>query len=249
MITLLVSIITPSYNAQDFLQPCIDSVLSQTYRNWELIIVDDCSSDNSQKIIEMYAKKDSRIKPIFLQQNVGAAMARNHAITAAKGEYIAFLDSDDTWLPHKLEKQLTFMQKENLAFSYASYYTMSETGQETGKFIVPENISYESILRTCSIGCLTAIYDVNKLGKTYMIDASKGEDLALWLNIMKRIKVTQGIQEPLAHYRIQSNSLSSNKLNAAKAQWYVYRKAEDLGILKSSYYMLHYAYHGFMKYR
>ncbi|CAA6812546.1 MAG: Putative N-acetylgalactosaminyl-diphosphoundecaprenol glucuronosyltransferase [uncultured Sulfurovum sp.] len=246
---MLVSIITPSYNAQDYLKPCIESVLSQTYTDWEMLIVDDCSSDNSREIIEAYAKKDSRIKPTFLQKNVGAAMARNDAIATSEGHYIAFLDSDDTWIPHKLEKQLKFMQKNDIAFSYSSYYTMSETGENTGEFIVPARISYESILKTCSIGCLTAIYDVKKLGKTYMINASKGEDLALWLNIMKQIKVTKGIVEPLAHYRIQSNSLSSNKLNAAKAQWHVYREAEGLSILKSSYYMLHYAYHGFMKYR
>ena len=248
---MLISIITPSYNAEKIIAETIESVLAQTYDNWEMIIVDDNSTDNSLEIINRYISKDKRIKLISLKEQYGPAKARNKAIEAAVGRYIAFLDSDDTWVAQKLEKQLTFMKKSNLAFTYSSYYIMDEAGNQTGLFTTRKEISYESMLKTCSVGCLTAIYDVEKLGKRYMVAETlrKGEDYVLWLDIMKDIKTTKGIVEPLAYYRIQSTSLSSNKPNAAKAQWHVYRHFEKLNIFQSAYYLMNYAYYGFFKYR
>jgi len=245
----LVSIITPSYNSEKFISETIKSVLNQTYDNWEMIIVDDCSSDNSNEIIKEYSKKDGRIKLIKLEKNSGPAVARNRAIKEAKGRYIAFLDSDDLWMPNKLEKQVEFMKKNNLAFTYSSYYLIDEENHDIGLFNAPERISYRSMLKTCSVGCLTAIYDTNVLGKIYMPNIIKRQDYGLWLKILKIVGETKGIKEPLAFYRIRKNSVSSNKIKAAKYQWKIYRDVENLNLFKSFYYFIHYAYYGLKKYK
>ena len=248
---MLVSIITPLYNAEHYIEQTIQSVLMQSYLSWEMIITDDNSTDGSVDIVEKYILADSRIKLIKLKKQHGPAKARNVAIKMAKGRYIAFLDSDDTWVPKKLEKQLSFMQENNLAFSYSSYTLIDEQSKEIGVFRTRPEITYSSMLKTCSVGCLTAIYDIKKVKKTYMVaeNLKKGEDYVLWLDIMRRIKTTKGIEEPLAKYRIHKNTLSSNKLNAAKAQWHVYRNFEKLNIFQSMYYLVNYAYYGFLKYR
>jgi len=204
----LVSIITPSYKSEKFISQTIKSVLAQTYQNWEMIIVDDVSPDNSNEIIEEYSKKDSRIKLIKLEQNSGPAVARNRAIEEASGRYIAFLDADDLWMPQKLEKQLAFMSEHNVAFTYSSYHLMGEEGNDLGSFMTKESISYEGMLRTCSVGCLTAIYDTEKLGKVYMPLIRKRQDYGLWLKILREIETTKGMLEPLATYRILKNSVS-----------------------------------------
>ena len=244
----LVSIITPSYNSEKFVSKTIVSVLSQTYKNWEMIIVDDCSPDNSSQIIEKYCKNDSRIKLIKLEQNSGPAVARNRAIEEAKGRYIAFLDADDLWLAEKLEQQLAFMQKNNTAFTYSGYKLVSEEDDDLGVFIPRKELTYEEILKTNDIGCLTAIYDAQKLGKIYMPNILKRQDYGLWLKILKQIGHTSGIQEPLAVYRIRKNSVSSNKLKAAGYQWKIYREIEKLNFTKSIYYFMHYALKGILKY-
>jgi len=245
----LVSIITPSYNSEKFISQTIESVLSQTYKNWEMIIVDDCSTDKSREIIEEYTRKDNRIKLIKLDKNRGPAIARNRAIEEAKGRYIAFLDADDLWLPNKLEKQINFMKENNLEFTYSGYMLIDEENNVLGEFIPPKEVTYYSILKTNPIGCLTAIYDTKKLGKIYMPNIIKRQDYGLWLKILKKIKSTKGICETLAVYRIRRNSVSSNKLEAAKYQWKIYREVEQLNLVKSIYYFIHYAYYGFKKYR
>jgi len=245
----MVSIITPSYNSEKFISQTIESVLAQIYQNWEMIIVDDCSPDNSNQIIEKFIKTDRRIKLIKLENNSGPAVARNTAIKEAKGRYIAFLDADDLWLPNKLEKQINFMNKNNLSFTYSAYTLVDEEDNDLGVFIPREELSYEDILKTNDIGCLTAIYDTEKLGKVYMPNVLKRQDYGLWLRILKKIEKTKGILEPLAIYRVRKNSVSSNKLKAAKHQWKIYRKVEKLSIFKSSYYFLHYAYNGLFKYK
>ena len=244
----LISIITPSYNSEKFISQTIESVLSQTYQNWEMIIVDDKSPDNSNIIIEKYIKQDKRIKLIKLNQNSGPAVARNLAIKEAKGRYIAFLDADDVWYPDKLEKQIAFMKENNLVFTYSAYELIDENNNSIGKFVPPSFITYESMLKTCSVGCLTAIYDTKKLGKIFMPIIDKRQDYGLWLKILKKIKVTKGLNETLAKYRIRKNSVSSNKLKAAKYQWKIYREIENLNLIKSIYYFLHYAYNGIKKY-
>ena len=244
----LVSIITPSYNSEKFISQTMESVLSQTYQNWEMIIVDDKSPDDSNIIIEKYIKQDKRIKLIKLNKNSGPAVARNVAIKEAKGRYIAFLDADDVWYPNKLEKQIAFMKENNLAFTYSAYEIIDEQDKSIGKFVPPSFITCESMLKTCSVGCLTAIYDTKKLGKIFMPIIDKRQDYGLWLKILKKIKITKGLNEVLAKYRIRKNSVSSNKLKAAKYQWKIYRDVENLNLIKSIYYFLHYAYNGIKKY-
>lgn len=227
----LVSIITPSYNSSKFIKDCVASVFSQTYKNWEMIIVDDCSKDNSKEIILELSTKDKRIKPIFLKKNVGAAEARNTAIRQSTGKYVAFLDSDDLWNPKKLEKQLSFMNENEITFSYTTYQFMSENGEELSNIIsAPEKMTYHSYLKNTIIGCLTVIIDREKSGEFEMPNIRSSHDMALWLLIMKRGFSAYGLDENLAKYRIVSSSNTSNKLKAAKEVWYVYRFVEKLSV-------------------
>ena len=244
----LVSIITPSYNSEKYIFQTIESVLNQTYENWEMIIVDDASIDNSINIIESYTKKDNRIKLIKLKKNNGPAIARNVGIKNAKGRYIAFLDSDDLWLPTKLEKQINFMKKNDVGLCYSSYYLIDEKSNNIGKFNIPkEKVTYFELLKTCIIGNLTAIYDIEKVGKVFMENVGH-EDYTLWLKILKKIHCAYGIKEPLAQYRIYYNSISSNKFRAAKWQWNIYRNIEKLNLFESLYYFMHYIWNGIKKY-
>nr|WP_314377818.1 glycosyltransferase family 2 protein [uncultured Campylobacter sp.] len=245
----LVSVIMPSYNSENFIEQSIKSVQEQTYPYWELIIVDDCSQDNSAKIIKGIAKQDSRIKFIKLKTNSGAAVARNTAIKIASGRYIAFLDSDDLWLKDKLNLQIEFMKKNGLSFTYGSYRLMDEFNNDMGCFITKGEITYNSMLKTCSVGCLTAIYDVSQLGKIYMPNADKREDYATWLKILKKIKVTKGCLEPLAIYRRHRKSVSANKIKIAFYQWRFYRDIEKLSWFKSVYYFMNYMFYGLIKYK
>lgn len=245
----LVSIVTANYNCEKFIEDTIKSVQAQTYTDWEMIIVDDFSTDKSIEIINQYIKKDSRIKLIELECNSGAAVARNRAIEEANGRYIAFLDSDDLWLPEKLEKQLKFMLNNNYDFTYTNYDLIDEKSIHYGKtFIAKAESTYHDLLVTCSIGCLTVIYDTRKLGKVYMPLILKRQDYGLWLKILKQIEKAYSLNESLAIYRIRKNSISSNKLKAASYQWKIYRDFEKLNIIQSCYYFLCYTYNGMRKY-
>ncbi|NPA53714.1 MAG: glycosyltransferase family 2 protein [Aquificae bacterium] len=245
----LVSIITPSYKSKKFIKKTIESVLNQTYKNWEMIIVDDCSPDKSNEIIQEYIKKDNRIKLIKLSKNSGPAVARNTAIKEAKGRYIAFLDADDLWLPEKLEKQISFMEEKNLPMTYSSYYMIDEEDNPVGEYIVEPVLTYKKLLKRNMVGCLTGIYDTKKLGKVYMPDILKRQDHGLWLKILKKIGKTEGIVEPLAIYRLRKNSVSSNKIIAAKYTWKLLREVENLNLLQAAYYFGWYIYYGLNKYK
>jgi teichuronic acid biosynthesis glycosyltransferase TuaG len=242
-----VSIITPSYNAERFLAKTIDSVLLQTYQNWELLIVDDCSPDDANQLIEQYVAKDGRIKLLRLKSNSGAAVARNTAIEAARGRYIAFLDSDDRWLPNKLEKQLSFMQECDVAFSFASYEKLNEEGDVVGTVGIPPKVSYRDLLKVCSIGCLTAMYDTEKLGKVYMPLIRKRQDLGLWLRILKETPYAYGLEEVLAQYQLRNDSISANKRDAASYTWRLYREVEKMSLPVAAYYFAHYAVNGVLR--
>ncbi|TVV42220.1 glycosyltransferase family 2 protein [Thalassolituus sp. C2-1] len=244
---MIFSIVTPIYNSSEYLCSAIDSVISQTFTDWELILIDDCSEDNSVELIGSYVSVDSRIRLIRLPENSGAAVARNKGIELASGRYIAFLDSDDLWLPNKLETQLQFMQEKNIAFSYSAYEKIDEQGQPLGLIGVPEMVNYNQLLKCCVIGCLTAIYDTHKLGKVYMPLIRKRQDLGLWLRLLKKVDYAYGIQQPLAHYRVRSGSISSNKSNAAKFTWRLYREVEKVNFIKASYYFTHYAVRGVLR--
>ena len=194
----LVSIITPCHNSGKFIAQTIDSVLAQSYVNWEMIIVDDNSQDQSIKIIKGFILKEDRIKLIQFGKNQGAAVARNKGIELAKGRFIAFLDSDDLWLPNKLEKQVQFMKDNSVSFSFSAYQLTDISNNLKGTFEVPFKQSYQDILKTCSIGCLTAMYDTVTFGKVYMPLIKRRQDFGLWLRLLKKVKYAYGINESLA---------------------------------------------------
>ena len=234
----LISIITPNYNASNFVAETIESIINQTYENWELIIVDDGSTDNSVAIIEEFVKVDARIKLICLDLNSGPAIARNKAIELSKGAYIAFLDSDDRWHPQKLAVQLRFMQKRNIALSFTSYYSVNEQKEHKKLLKAKEKVTYKNLLTNNYIGCLTAMYSMQHLGKVYMPIVSKRQDWALWLQITKNNVVAYGIQQPLAWYTRRDASVSSNKFKLLKYNWKIYREFENLNRMKSLYYFI-----------
>ena len=243
----LVTIITPSYNSSIFILKTLKSVTSQSFDNWEMIIVDDCSSDNSVEVIQSFADQDPRIKLIQLAENSGAAVARNTAIEAAKGHYIAFLDSDDAWLPNKLEKQIAFMQENNYPFTYAAYDKVNESDEVFGHVGVPDKVTYSDLLKSCSIGCLTAMYDTEFFGKVYMPLIRKRQDLGLWLKLLKKTKYAYGLNETLGLYKVRSDSISANKKSAALFTWRLYREVEKINLLKAIYYFSHYAVRGLLR--
>ncbi|MGG3891250.1 glycosyltransferase family 2 protein [Metabacillus fastidiosus] len=239
----LVSIITPAYNASEFISETIDSVKAQTFSNWEMIIVDDCSSDHTREIVRKAVEKDKRIKLIELPQNGGPANARNVAINAAKGDFLAFLDSDDLWLPHKLERQLSFMEEHDIAFSYTMYQMMDQKGEKKVTLIhVPPSIVYKDLLKNTIIGTLTVMLDKRKTGNIQLFPARNcSEDYGLWLSILAKGITAYGINEELALYRKCENSLSSNKLKSALKTWNTYRKIERLNIFASCWYFMNYS--------
>jgi teichuronic acid biosynthesis glycosyltransferase TuaG len=244
----LVSIITPSYNSSRFIKDTIESVLNQTYLNWELLISDDCSTDNSVEIIKSYIKLDPRIKLFCLSSNVGAASARNISIKNAKGMFIAFLDSDDIWKNDKLERQVKFMQDNNYAFTFSSYDQMYENGVNLNRIIrAPKCIDYKRYRRNTIIGCLTVMINREMTGDFTMPLIRTSHDMALWLLIMKRGFVAFGMNEVTATYRLVSTSNSSKKWKAAKDVWTVYRQFEKLSYIESIYNFIGYSYNGLIK--
>jgi len=245
----LVSIITPMYNSGDFIGETIKSVLNQTYIYWEMIIIDDASDDNSIAIVEEISIKEQKIKLIKSKINLGPAKARNIGIELAAGRYISFLDSDDLWLPEKLEKQILFMKKNNCALSYSSYQKIDYKGNCFGEVIV-KNLepSYHDLLKTNHIGCLTAMIDLNVIkNKVFMPNIKKRHDHGLWLSIIKKGYAVNGIQEILAQFRYRSGSISHDKISSAYYQWKLYREFENLNYSKSVYYMITWAWNGLLK--
>lgn len=235
-----VSIITPLFNSSRFLRETIESVKAQTRDDWELICVDDGSIDDSVEIVQSYAATDFRIRLVRLEQNAGSAVARNAGIDAARGRYIAFLDSDDLWLPHKLETQLEFMRLNRVTFSFTAYDRVDEHNNPLRRVDVPRRVTYEQLLKTCYIGCLTAIYDTAHFGKVHMPLMRKRQDYGLWLQLLKKTDHAHGLQQVLARYRVRPNSISSNKFDTAKYTMRVYREVEGFGLWKSRYYFMRY---------
>lgn len=243
-----VSIVMPSFNAAKFIAASIQSVIDQTYSNWELLITDDCSKDDTVKIVEQYLVKDDRIKLFSTGKNSGPACARNKSLENATGKYIAFLDSDDIWVSNKLEMQINFMKEKNIAFSFSSYSIMKEDGIQTGNTInVPKVIGYYGYLFNTIIGCLTVVIDREKTGNFMMPNIRSSQDMALWLLIMKRGFKAYGLQEPLAYYRLVSTSNTAKKWKAAKDVWKVYREIEHLNPIYSAVCFMGYAINAIIK--
>ena len=215
----LVSVITPAYNCAQFIGKTIESVQAQTYDNWEMLIVDDCSTDNTREVIESYSKEDPRVRYICLDENSGAAVARTESMKAAQGEFMAFLDSDDMWKPEKLDKQLAFMCEQGRAFSCTAYEQVDEQGNTLGKVIktIPRT-SYNRLLLDCPVGNSTVMYNVRKMLK---------KEPYIW-----------GMPDILAEYRVREGSISHNKLDLVKYHWMLYRDIEHLSVIRSIFHIV-----------
>ena len=224
MMNKLVSIITPTYNSEEFVSETIDCIIAQTYQDWELLITDDCSTDSTRKIVREYVEKDSRIRLFTLEHNSGAGAARNNSLEHAGGRYIAFCDSDDRWTPDKLEKQLAFMQEKDCALSYASYHICNEEGNIKGLMKCRAKETFASMKRDDKMGCLTVVYDTEKVGKVPFPLLRKRQDWGMKLLVLQKCKVAYGISEPLAIYRKRSDSISRNKLSLVKYNIAVYEQ-------------------------
>lgn len=244
----LVSIITPLFNSQDFIAQTIESVQAQTYSNWEQIIVDDCSTDSSISIVNAFAQVDKRIRLITLSRNSGAAISRNIATENARGDYIAFLDSDDMWHPQKLQKQIAFMQQANCAVSYTSYLHIDEGGTSLKKRIKAlPSLSYEKQHTNNYVGNLTGMYRASEIGKISAPNIRKRQDWAMWLEAIKRSnRNALGLQEDLAYYRVRSESMSANKLNLVAYNFAFYREFLGYSWLKSVCWLLRFFWEYFI---
>lgn len=229
----IVSIIMPSYNSSHFISRTIDSIINQSYTNWELLITDDCSTDNSYEIIKNYAEQDNRIKLFTLEMNQGAGVARNKSIMEACGRFIAFCDSDDRWKPEKLETQLNFMASNQVEICYSSYLKCDEKDNILGIVVANRKISYKKITRNDYIGFLTCIYDTQKIGKIYMPLLRKRQDWGMKILLMQKCPKAYGIIDVLAYYRIREGSLSRNKLKLIKYNVLVYKTVLKYNTIKS----------------
>ena len=243
----LVSIIMPSYNTGRFIKETIESVLAQSYPTWELIIVDDCSTDNTDEVVNQYLA-DERIRYIKNDTNSGAAVSRNRALREAKGKWIAFLDSDDLWEPEKLQKQISFMRDNGYHFSYTNYIEIDEESKVNGKSVTgPKRISKHGMYNYCWMGCLTVMYDADTVGLIQIADIKKNNDYAMWLKVCKKANCYL-LDESLARYRKRSGSISNHGyMKLIKWHYKLYREAEKKNVVVSTINTIRNLGFGFMK--
>ena len=247
--THLISIIMPCYNSEKFISEAIESVLAQTYQNWEMLIIDDCSTDTSISRINRYLAKDKRIKLFVTKENSKSPVEpRNIGVKNAQGRYIAFLDSDDIWLPTKLDNQAKRFIGDNTAVVFSYYEKISETGNRKNRIIMsPDSVTYDQLLKGNCIGCLTAIYDIEKTGKVFFKHIGH-EDYEYWLSILNCGYLARNTNTTEALYRIRKNSISTNKLKSSKWTWYIYRKVVKLSLIQCVYYFCYYIINSLKKY-
>lgn len=244
----LITVVMPNYNGQRFVEQAIDSVLAQTYTNFELIVVDDCSTDASLQLVEKKAAGDSRIRVIAMDHNSGVANVRNTGIREAKGEYIALLDNDDLWTPDKLERQLAIAEK-GAEIVYCSYDFIDENGCPIHKpFIVPKETNFEKMLSSSVISCSTSFIRADLMKAHPFNQGFYHEDYALWMELLRVCPTASGDQKVLMHYRLVSGSRSNKKGNAAKERWNTYRNALNLDVFTSVWAFVRYAVNGVIKY-
>ncbi len=239
-----VSVIMPIYNSEKFLEETVLSVLNQTSKNFELLVVDDCSSDCSYELIKEIALNDSRIRTFQLKCNSGAAEARNKALSEAKGRFITFIDADDLWDNDKIEKQLSFMKDNSVGFSCTSYRVIDEDGNDLNKKIhMKKKVDYHGFLANNLLQTVGIMVDTNQIGKNLikMPNLRRRQDAATWLQILKQGNICYGMPDVLASYRRVKGSLSSNKIKAVSGVWYMYRNVEELPVLYSGYIFVRYA--------
>lgn len=247
----LVSIITPLYNAERFIGRTISSVQAQTYTDWEMIIINDGSRDNSLEVAQSYAAQDARIH-VFTQPNGGSAAARNNGIRRAAGRYIALLDADDVWDPCFLHSQLSLMHDKQCQLVYGAHRRIDENDREILQpFCPPEMVTYHSLLKTCSISCLTALYDTVPYGKVYLHEEFRSlrDDYIFWLEILQNCHVAYGNSRVIASYRMQSNGMTASKWKMVKPQFRVYRQVLKMNVVQSCFYLICWALYGLNKYR
>lgn len=242
----MVSIIIPIYNAKKWIKDTIENILNQTYDNFELILVDDCSKDGTRKILKQYENKNN-IKIIYLAKNRGPGIARNIGLKSARGRYICFQDADDLWDKDKLKKQLAFMKKKGCAFSYTGFKYIKENNKLKTVHI-PEKLNYKEALKDIRILTNSVMFDLEKIDiRLLQMKNINAEDIETWYKILKEGYTAYGIDEPLTFYRLRKDSRSGNKLKSAKDRWNIYKKEEDLNILKSSYYFVNYVLNSIRK--
>lgn len=243
----LVSIITPARNAARTIVETIDSVTAQSWQAWEMLVIDDASSDETRAIVAHQANQEPRIHLLPLARQGGAAQARNAGLAAARGRFVAFLDADDLWMPGKLTRQLDFMQSGGYALSCTAFRRIPSEGGQPGRLIqVPDRLTYEGLLKNTAIASVTAMVDRDQTGAISFPEVNH-EDYALWLSLLKRGLAAGGLNEDLARYRFARDSLSGNKLRSALWVWQVYREVEQLGLLKSSWCLANYGLNALRK--
>jgi len=235
----LVTVVTPVWNAAATLHEAVASVRAQTLPDWELILVDDASTDGSRDLARALAAGDPRIRLIERATNGGAAAARNAAIRAGRGRLVAFLDADDRWYPEKLARQAAFMAAEGHALVFAAYRRVDALGRPLGVVRPPPRVSREALLRGNVIGCLTAVYDSAVFGRAEMPDVRRRQDYGLWLRLLRQVPYAHALPEVLADYRVRPASLSGARLGAAAATWTLYREVEGLGRARAGLYLAH----------
>ena len=244
----LVSIIMPCYNMESFIGEAIDSVRQQTYPHWEMLIVDDASSDRTKEIVQRYCVQDSRVQFTAKDRHSGIADSRNQAIQMSKGRFLAFLDADDLWHPEKLQIQLEFMLDHQVGFTYSTYDWIDEQGHTLNKSIhTIGNLDYKDYLRNTVIGCSTVMLDRDIVGVVFVPHFRTSEDTATWLGILKKGHLAYAIDQALVSYRIRRKSASSNKLKASIDLWKVYRRQEKLPFFQAVYFFSSYAFHAIKK--
>lgn len=234
-----VSVIIPVYNTELYVEKCLNSVINQTYKNLEIIVINDCSTDNSLSIIKKF--NDKRLKVINLDKNYGVAYARNKGVEESSGTYICYIDSDDYWDLKKIEKQVNFIKKNNYIFIYSDYAYFDDN--KIKKVKVPRKITYKEALKNTTIFTSTVMFNMKYLSKKdiYMPEVRRGQDTLTWWKVLKKGVTAYSINEVLAYYRINNNSLSSNKLTALKRTWNIY-KIENINLFKRTYYFLCYIF-------
>lgn len=235
----LVSIIVPVYHAEKYIVETMDCVRGQTFRDWELLLVEDCGGDRCRELIRQYVQEtgDTRIRLICQPENRGAAAARNRGLAEAKGRYIAFLDADDIWTADKLERELAFLKEQQAAFVFTGYEFAGEDGDGTGRVVrVPKTINYREALKNTTIFTSTVMFDTDKIPREKLqMPGIKSEDTALWWKILREGHIAHGLDENLVKYRRGGRSLSSNKLEAIRRIWYLYRRAEGMNVVSSAW--------------
>lgn len=244
-----VSVIMPAYNGADFIAATIASVLAQSYTDFELLVVDDCSTDNTVEVVHNAAGGDARVRLLSTAVNSGPAGARNVALEAARGHFMAFLDSDDQWAPSKLEQQVAVMGKTGAAISFTAYHRINEAGERvTATSYAPERVDYARILRETVIPTSSSMIDIRQTGPIRMKNCYY-DDYALWLELLGHGHVARGIQQDLMQYRVRSGSWSRNKLKSALEIWKTYRQVEKVPLVPATWYFTNYAVNSLRKFR